>query len=171
VKATFIEPMLLLRTEKLPEGADWQYELLCGPPHRSASVALNVMWRWAHEGNERSIQLAAAPHKNVFGQERRFASRAAFLVNSKNPGHLRQVSEKILSSALLKLRLRSRGITAERFPTGPDLPFGQELTDIPAKCLTPVHRPRPCLRTRLHVPPRREMRASPRSRRGGDTPD
>jgi DNA ligase D-like protein (predicted ligase) len=27
VKAKFIEPMLLLRTEKLPEGADWQYEL------------------------------------------------------------------------------------------------------------------------------------------------
>jgi ATP-dependent DNA ligase len=25
--AAFIEPMLLLRTEKLPEGADWQYEL------------------------------------------------------------------------------------------------------------------------------------------------
>src|SRR5580698_8732105 len=27
IKAGFIEPMLLLRTEKLPEGADWQYEL------------------------------------------------------------------------------------------------------------------------------------------------
>jgi len=27
VKATFIEPMLLLRTEKLPEGADWSYEI------------------------------------------------------------------------------------------------------------------------------------------------
>jgi len=27
VKAAFIEPMLLLRTEKLPEGADFQYEL------------------------------------------------------------------------------------------------------------------------------------------------
>ena len=26
-KARFIEPMLLLRTEKLPEGPDWQYEL------------------------------------------------------------------------------------------------------------------------------------------------
>src|SRR4051794_16251496 len=26
-KARFIEPMLLLRTEKLPEGADWLYEL------------------------------------------------------------------------------------------------------------------------------------------------
>jgi len=26
-KATFVEPMLLLRTEKLPEGPDWQYEL------------------------------------------------------------------------------------------------------------------------------------------------
>ena len=27
IKAAFIEPMLLLRTEKLPEGKDWQYEL------------------------------------------------------------------------------------------------------------------------------------------------
>jgi bifunctional non-homologous end joining protein LigD len=26
-KATFIEPMLLLRTEKLPDGADWTHEL------------------------------------------------------------------------------------------------------------------------------------------------
>ena len=26
-KATFIEPMLLLRTEKLPQGADWSYEI------------------------------------------------------------------------------------------------------------------------------------------------
>ena len=25
--ATFIEPMLLLRTEKLPQGADWLYEI------------------------------------------------------------------------------------------------------------------------------------------------
>src|SRR5262249_25833910 len=27
VKAAFIEPMLLLRTDKLPEGDDWQYEI------------------------------------------------------------------------------------------------------------------------------------------------
>ena len=26
-KAAFIEPMLLLRTEKLPQGADWSYEI------------------------------------------------------------------------------------------------------------------------------------------------
>jgi hypothetical protein len=26
-KAAFIDPMLLLRTERLPEGADWLYEL------------------------------------------------------------------------------------------------------------------------------------------------
>jgi hypothetical protein len=31
--AKFIEPMLLLRTEKLPEGDPWAYELLCGGPH------------------------------------------------------------------------------------------------------------------------------------------
>ena len=27
IKAIFTEPMLLLRTEKLPEGADWLYEI------------------------------------------------------------------------------------------------------------------------------------------------
>jgi bifunctional non-homologous end joining protein LigD len=27
MKARFIEPMLLLRTERLPEGYPWQYEL------------------------------------------------------------------------------------------------------------------------------------------------
>ena len=27
VKARFIEPMLLLRTDRLPEGANWQYEI------------------------------------------------------------------------------------------------------------------------------------------------
>jgi bifunctional non-homologous end joining protein LigD len=26
-RAAFVEPMLLLRTEKLPEGSDWLYEL------------------------------------------------------------------------------------------------------------------------------------------------
>jgi hypothetical protein len=26
-RATFVEPMLLLRTEKLPEGKDWLYEI------------------------------------------------------------------------------------------------------------------------------------------------
>jgi len=26
-KVTFVEPMLLLRTEKLPQGADWLYEI------------------------------------------------------------------------------------------------------------------------------------------------
>jgi ATP-dependent DNA ligase len=27
IRATFVEPMLLLRTEKLPEGKDWLYEI------------------------------------------------------------------------------------------------------------------------------------------------
>jgi hypothetical protein len=30
VKAKFIEPMLLLRTAKLPEGKDWTYEIKMG---------------------------------------------------------------------------------------------------------------------------------------------
>ena len=33
--ANFIPPMLLLRTERLPEGASWLYELLCGGPHNA----------------------------------------------------------------------------------------------------------------------------------------
>jgi hypothetical protein len=44
-RASFIEPMLLLRTEKLPEGPEWLIEELCGPPHNSSSVASGVMWR------------------------------------------------------------------------------------------------------------------------------
>jgi hypothetical protein len=59
-KAAFIDPMLLLRTEKLPEGPEWLHELLCGRPHNNSSVALHVMWRSAHEGHERSIQLSAS---------------------------------------------------------------------------------------------------------------
>lgn len=59
-KAGFVEPMLLLRTEAPPEGAEWIYELLCGGPHNNSSVALYVMWRSAHEGNKRSIQLYAS---------------------------------------------------------------------------------------------------------------
>jgi hypothetical protein len=43
IKAHFIEPMLLLRNEMLPNGRDWLYELLCGPPNNSSSVALHVM--------------------------------------------------------------------------------------------------------------------------------
>jgi hypothetical protein len=31
----FISPMLLLRTERLPEGPAWLYELLCGRPHNN----------------------------------------------------------------------------------------------------------------------------------------
>ena len=34
IKATFIEPMLLLATGSLPDGSEWEYELLCGGPHK-----------------------------------------------------------------------------------------------------------------------------------------
>src|SRR5215467_412805 len=54
-KASFIPPMLLLRIEKLPEGANWLYETLCGLTHK-ISVAFAVMWRWhirtCYEGTE-----------------------------------------------------------------------------------------------------------------------
>jgi len=32
--ARFIPPMLLLRRDSLPEGPEWLYEILCGPPHK-----------------------------------------------------------------------------------------------------------------------------------------
>jgi hypothetical protein len=53
-KAAFIEPMLLLRSEVLPESAEWLYEVLCGGPHKSSSVASGVMWRSGNECNGRS---------------------------------------------------------------------------------------------------------------------
>src|SRR5262245_7311295 len=37
VKASFIPPMLLVRTEKPTEGQDWLYELLCGGLHKISS--------------------------------------------------------------------------------------------------------------------------------------
>jgi hypothetical protein len=41
-RASFIEPMECLSVSKLPEGAPWIWEILCGPPHK-ISVAMNVM--------------------------------------------------------------------------------------------------------------------------------
>ena len=32
--ARFVEPMQCLAVAKLPEGADWEYEILCGLPHK-----------------------------------------------------------------------------------------------------------------------------------------
>src|SRR6266699_1916785 len=45
--ATLIEPMECLSVSKLPEGAQWLWEILCGPPHKNSSVASGVMW---HQG-------------------------------------------------------------------------------------------------------------------------
>jgi hypothetical protein len=36
---TFIEPMLLLRKDKLPEAKSWLYEILCDPLHNISYVA------------------------------------------------------------------------------------------------------------------------------------
>jgi hypothetical protein len=44
-KAEFIDPMLLLRTDKLPEGDGWQYELLSWTgtaPSRSSPAAMSI---------------------------------------------------------------------------------------------------------------------------------
>jgi hypothetical protein len=42
--AAFIEPMDCLAASKLPDTANWVWEILCGPPHK-ISVAMNIMWR------------------------------------------------------------------------------------------------------------------------------
>lgn len=34
--ATLIEPMECLSVSKLPEGAQWLWEILCGPPHKNS---------------------------------------------------------------------------------------------------------------------------------------
>lgn len=44
--ATFIRPMECLAVSRLPDGAQWLYEILCGGPHKISSVAFGVMWRW-----------------------------------------------------------------------------------------------------------------------------
>jgi hypothetical protein len=44
-KADFIEPMDCAPVTKLADGPGWLYEILCGPPHKTSSVAMNVMWR------------------------------------------------------------------------------------------------------------------------------
>jgi len=43
--AAFVVPMDCLAVTKLPESANWIWEILCGPPHKISSVALGVMWR------------------------------------------------------------------------------------------------------------------------------
>jgi hypothetical protein len=42
---TFIEPMLLLRKDKLPEAKSWLYEILCYGLHNISSVAFGVLGR------------------------------------------------------------------------------------------------------------------------------
>jgi len=46
-KIGFIETMDCLPVSKLPEGAEWTYEILCGRPHKISYVAQPVMWRSA----------------------------------------------------------------------------------------------------------------------------
>ncbi len=45
-KADFVEPMDCAPVTKLPDGPEWIYEILCGPPHKISYVASAVMWRW-----------------------------------------------------------------------------------------------------------------------------
>ncbi len=44
-EASFIEPRECLSVTKLPEGAQWFWEILCDAPHKT-SVASAVIWRW-----------------------------------------------------------------------------------------------------------------------------
>jgi hypothetical protein len=58
-KASFISPMLLVRTERLPEGRNWLYELLCGGPHFFCG-ALSYVTLFAYSGeSHQRFQLKA----------------------------------------------------------------------------------------------------------------
>jgi len=41
----FIESMECRPVAKIPQGLEWTYEILCGPPHKISYVALKVMLR------------------------------------------------------------------------------------------------------------------------------
>jgi len=43
--AGFIESMKCLPVSEVPEGPEWTYELLCGPPHKTSYIALKIMLR------------------------------------------------------------------------------------------------------------------------------
>jgi hypothetical protein len=65
VQAKFIEPMLLLPAQSLPEGAGWLYELLCGPPHnvrrhRRIVVVDHIRARTTTPGPRATLRLAGA---------------------------------------------------------------------------------------------------------------
>jgi len=53
----FTPPMECLPVDHLPDGPGRVYEILCGPPHKSSSVALDVMWR--RYGNARGHGIVA----------------------------------------------------------------------------------------------------------------
>src|SRR5436309_7705155 len=75
-KAAFIEPMLLQRTEALPEGADWLYELkLDGYRALSIKTAAGVQFR-SRNDNDFSLRypaicksLASLPDETVIDGE------------------------------------------------------------------------------------------------------
>jgi hypothetical protein len=62
-KARFFEPMQLLATNALPEGEDWEYELLCGGLHNSSYVAHSVMW--LPRSRERFESIATRENHNI----------------------------------------------------------------------------------------------------------
>jgi hypothetical protein len=62
-KAAFVEPMLYLAVAKLPEGDEWQYELLCGGSHNSSYVVHSVMW--LPRSRERFERIATRENHNT----------------------------------------------------------------------------------------------------------
>jgi len=42
-EASFVEPIECLSVSKLPAGATWIWEILCGPPHKISYVVSAVM--------------------------------------------------------------------------------------------------------------------------------
>jgi hypothetical protein len=35
-----------LPVTEIPDDREWSYEILCGGPHKSSSVAPSIMWRY-----------------------------------------------------------------------------------------------------------------------------
>jgi hypothetical protein len=62
-KARFFEPMLLLNTSSLPEGEEWEYEILCGGLHKISYVAHSIMW--LHRSRERFESITTRENHNI----------------------------------------------------------------------------------------------------------
>jgi bifunctional non-homologous end joining protein LigD len=67
-KMTFVEPMLAKPVSKLPEGVNWQYEILCHGSHNSSCVAQEVMLR--NRSGSAHLLAGTLRARNIISSER-----------------------------------------------------------------------------------------------------